>query len=494
MGWRVKRRWPGFLTALAAALALAGPAQAAFPGQNGKIAFNDGGEIWAMNPDGSGAVNLTNDGEGAASFDPAWSPDGAKIVSTYALSFDHSDLQLMNADGSGRQFVPRSSDFDDLGTWSPDGGRLVFNFSFDGGNSGMRTMKPDGTDVQSAGSGGSPAWSPDGTKIAFSRARPSVCPTCWAISMSNPDGSDVTDVYVNTAGVASPNWSPTGGRLVFQRNGSGSSEIYAVDVDGTDLTNLTNHPAGDIHPAWSPDGSKVVFFSSRDPNGIYVMNADGTNQSFVRFGHEPDWQPIPVNGYPRPKAASPQHISLVPAYQQCTSPNRAHGPPLGFPSCAPPQREPGQLTVGTPDSNGKPAKNVGELWIAVMLGIPSTPADEADVHIYGEVRDVRLASDLSDYTGSLEARVNLRITDKDNTPHPGGPGAATVEDLPYTFPIPCSPTADATIGSACPFDTTAEALLPGAVKEGRRAIWQLGQLSVHDAGGDVFLRQGVFIP
>jgi hypothetical protein len=107
---------------------------------------------------------------------------------------------------------------------------------------------------------------------------------------------------------------------------------------------------------------------------------------------------------------------------------------------------------------------------------------------------VRLASDLSDYAGTLEARVTLRITDKDNTPSPGGPGAATSEDLTYSFPIHCSATVDTGVGADCSFDTTAEAFVPGIAKEGRRAIWQLGQLAVHDGNGGVFMRQGIFVP
>jgi hypothetical protein len=110
------------------------------------------------------------------------------------------------------------------------------------------------------------------------------------------------------------------------------------------------------------------------------------------------------------------------------------------------------------------------------------------------VTDVRLASDLSDYTGALEARMSLRITDKDNTPHPGGPGAGTVADTTYSFPVPCASTSDETIGSRCEVDTTAEALVAGLVKERRRTIWQLGQVALHDGAGAVFMRQGIFIP
>ena len=64
-------------------------------------------------------------------------------------------------------------------------------------------------------------------------------------------------------------------------------------------------------------------------------------------------------GYPRPAGASPLRASLVPAYAECTAPNRSHGPPLGSASCNPPAQRSGFLTVGTPDANGRGAAMVG---------------------------------------------------------------------------------------------------------------------------------------
>ena len=74
-------------------------------------------------------------------------------------------------------------------------------------------------------------------------------------------------------------------------------------------------------------------------------------------------------------------MSLVPAYNQCTSTNRTHGPPLAHGSCAPPVRASSQLTVGTPDANGQQANSVGSLLLNVLAGDPLTPADEADVAV-----------------------------------------------------------------------------------------------------------------
>jgi hypothetical protein len=184
----------------------------------------------------------------------------------------------------------------------------------------------------------------------------------------------------------------------------------------------------------------------------------------------------------------------VPAYQPCVSANRTHGPPLDSPSCAPPRPSSDQLTVGTFDANGQSAKSTAGVILTTMLGDPNSSTDEADVHLQATVTDVRLASGLADFTGQLEARMSVRITDKDNTPNPGGPGGGTVQDITYLFPVPCSGTPNGTVGSTCAVDTTAEALAPGVAKEKKRTIWALGQVRLHDGAGNAFMRQGLFVP
>ena len=85
--------------------------------------------------------------------------------------------------------------------------------------------------------------------------------------------------------------------------------------------------------------------------------------------------------YARPKGATPFRVPLVPSYRQCTSPNRQHGAPLAFGSCAAPHLASGVLTVGTSDSNGQATNSVGSVRFDVIAGDPVTPASEADVHV-----------------------------------------------------------------------------------------------------------------
>ncbi len=217
-----------------------------------------------------------------------------------------------------------------------------------------------------------------------------------------------------------------------------------------------------------------------------------------------DWQPIPVNAYPRPRGASPMYVSLVPAYPPCTAPDRQHGAPLSFSSCGAPNPISGTLTVGTPDANGRQANSVGFAVLTTKADNLATPADESNVKLQAHIADVREKAGLADYAGELQARVTLRITDRDNTPSPGGPGAATVTSTPFSYTVPCAITSATNIGSTCAVQTTANAVLPGSIAGGRRAVWELGRFELYDGGPDgdadtagdntLFETQGVFIP
>ena len=133
------------------------------------------------------------------------------------------------------------------------------------------------------------------------------------------------------------------------------------------------------------------------------------------------------------------HASLVPAYTPCASPNRQHGPPLAFASCNPPVQASDELTVGSADSNGKPSRSVSWIKLKTVPGTPPNPPDDADVQLEAAITDVYNQGALSDYTGELRAQLSLRITDKLNTPHPGGPGAGTVSDFSSASRPPARP-------------------------------------------------------
>jgi uncharacterized repeat protein (TIGR01451 family) len=217
----------------------------------------------------------------------------------------------------------------------------------------------------------------------------------------------------------------------------------------------------------------------------------------------------PMVGYARPKGATPLYASLVPAYTACASPNMTHGEPLVHDACAPPTPASTHLTVGTPDANGAAANSVGFFRLKATVNPSPTPSD---VDISATITDVRCAvggdacgvANLNggpDYTGELQTTYELRITDRSSGD--GGGTPATVIDTSSPVTIACAGTADISIGAACGLSTSANAVLPGSVQTGRRAIWEIGQVQVFDGGADglastagntLFATEGIFIP
>ena len=204
----------------------------------------------------------------------------------------------------------------------------------------------------------------------------------------------------------------------------------------------------------------------------------------------------------------------MPAFEPCTAPDRTHGPPLSFGSCSSPDKISPNVTVGTPDANGAPARSDSSVHIRVAPGAPGLPSD-TQVWINMTMTDVRCdgsttcgnanTSGGADYTGELELRFAFQGTDKYNGP--GHNESATMTDYTFHMPEPCNQTADPSIGSQCGrLNFSMDAIVPGIVLnlEGKRAMWQLGQIQVYDGGADsdgdttgdntLFAVQGLFIP
>jgi acyl-homoserine lactone acylase PvdQ len=230
---------------------------------------------------------------------------------------------------------------------------------------------------------------------------------------------------------------------------------------------------------------------------IHWINRPTFQQAVEILGHR-------ARGYARPKGATPLRVSLVPAYRACSAPNRTHGAPLAFGSCAAPVQRSDYLTVGTGDANGKITNSVGSVRFDVAPGDPLATGDQADVLVDASLSDVRNQSGLGDYAGELGVGSTLRITDRNNgSGGPSGSDPATVSDLPLGVTMPCVATADPSIGGSCAVSTSLDSLVPGTVREGDRSIWQLDQVTVSDGGSDglvstspntLFARQGVFVP
>jgi Tol biopolymer transport system component len=143
-----------------------------------------------------------------------------------------------------------------------------------------------------------PIFSPDGSKIVFTRGPSPVLTDVWVM---DSDGSDQGQITYRPGGDSQPNWSPDGTRIAWRSSSVEHPEIgdiWVMNADGSNPSQLTDDPADDLRPAWSPSGTKIAFRSLRTNQGdIYVMKADGSKQEQLTDDPAqdayPDWQPVP---------------------------------------------------------------------------------------------------------------------------------------------------------------------------------------------------------
>ena len=252
-------------TMVAAMLAVHEPAQAAYPGQNGRIAYvshlpSGLHEIYTMKPNGTDRKQLTDDSVYDTS--PTYSPSGTKIA--FVGQGEDEDILVMNAkDGSAKKNL-------------------------------TNTPPVNGYEVRER----DPAYSPGGTKIVFYKE--TFRPHDVDLYTLNVNGTGVKQITDYKGKEYSPDWSPSGHRIVFYgytpTKGLG---IFTIRPDGTDRQ-LVIQDARD--PVWSPDGRKIAF--TRDGHA-YTVNPDGSGVTEVPGPPKEDGlsESLPSWG---PRAASTQ--------------------------------------------------------------------------------------------------------------------------------------------------------------------------------------------
>jgi Tol biopolymer transport system component len=242
-----------------------------------------------------GSVTVTFGGTASVALEVECVARGSAPDAEIAFIRD-GQVHRVKADGSGLVQLT-SSGSNSTPAWSPDGRRIAFA-RYEVDHSDIYVMLSDGRNVvrrTSAGSSWSPAWSPDGRKIAYSVTRNG---QYWIDLMSADDDGSSTVGFLDDA--ASPSWSPDGGRIAFQNPRDG--HLYVMNADLSGVTRLTNGGDWFGSPTWSPDGRRIAFdvypdCTWDDPCDYYVgvMNADGSGRTRLLAGNqaikESTWSP-----------------------------------------------------------------------------------------------------------------------------------------------------------------------------------------------------------
>lgn len=286
---------------------------------NGRIAFAqstpDGMRLVSVNPDGSEPLEIPT--PPGLPWLPAWSPDGTKLaVAIFPTGSGDRAIWIMNDDGSNARRIASANNVSQP-SWSPDGTQIAYAGDTADG-SAIHIVNADGSNDRIVGPVEpkvdyfSAAFSPDGSKILYDLGTDSG----FDIFVMNADGSNVRRLTSTNADY-DPHWSPDGTRIAFTRQGEGAqSDVYVMHADGSNVRQLTSGGSGEtnLYPAWSPDGTKIAYLAGVDggPGALVVMNPDGSDpvtlvsQDVLGLS----WQPIPI-GSAVEQSPTPGEDSLV---------------------------------------------------------------------------------------------------------------------------------------------------------------------------------------
>ena len=278
------------------------------PGTSARVAFTHGDDILVVDADGRRVARIDDAAH------PSWSPDGTM------LAFERpapacvrgpggqcaDDIWVVRADGTDERPLVRRPGEDHEPAWSPDGRRILFVSWRGRDNPDIWVMQADGSDarrlVARRPHDRDAAWSPDGRWIAFSSGPPDGSADIWVM---RADGTAVRPLTRSpNRHDTEPDWSPDGRSLVFASSG----ELWMMDIDGSDQRALTRRVLEDDpfddEPDWSPNGRWLVFEreieTDEDVWGltptrseIWLMDAEGGNLGRLTNGEDsdPKWRP-----------------------------------------------------------------------------------------------------------------------------------------------------------------------------------------------------------
>jgi TolB protein len=248
--------------------------QAAGPAPSGRLVFVVAGDLWEWR---EGAVRQLTDSERFEG--PSWSPDGEWLAASL-VGTNHSDVVLLSPDGDlqARLTDHRSrsrlqdSDWGRMPAWSPDGTRIAYGADVRTPDVALWTIGPDGRNARqlyiapdTAGGVDHPTWSPDGREIALTvfRAGPS------QVEVLNTVTGRTRRLTEAANGAYDPAWSPDGTWIAYVVRDGTRHDIWVSHPDGSGAARVTASGRNRM-PAWSPDGAWLAFLSLRE-NGFDVQ-------------------------------------------------------------------------------------------------------------------------------------------------------------------------------------------------------------------------------